>query len=209
MFGVSRKLHRVCRALRVAFGSTRAIDVEHLARMTLGDRSLEREVLHLFDLQSSMLVERMRHGPAAAIGTSAHTLKGSARGIGAWRIARRGRAGGTECRRLGSGPRRRRGRAGALGRGSPDGDRPAARRTTEPLLSADCPDPFLQRRSCKDMSAALRRRRADPLARQRSTRYRSGADPCQPASARISCPKSPISTTKARPAPSTPRSARP
>lgn len=64
-----------------------SIDADHLSRMTLGDRGLEREVLHLFDLQSSMLIDRMRRGPAAAIATSAHTLKGSARGIGAWRIA--------------------------------------------------------------------------------------------------------------------------
>jgi HPt (histidine-containing phosphotransfer) domain-containing protein len=64
------------------------IDAGHLARMTLGDTILEREVLHLFDVQSAMLVDRMRQGPAAGIATSAHTLKGSARGIGAWRIAR-------------------------------------------------------------------------------------------------------------------------
>jgi hypothetical protein len=64
-----------------------AIDLDHLARMTLGDRSLEREVLALFDRQSEMLLARMRDGSAAAVAAAAHTLKGSARGIGAWCVA--------------------------------------------------------------------------------------------------------------------------
>jgi hypothetical protein len=63
------------------------IDLDHLARMTLGDRSLEREVLALFDRQSEMLLARMRDGSAAAVAAAAHTLKGSARGIGAWCVA--------------------------------------------------------------------------------------------------------------------------
>jgi HPt (histidine-containing phosphotransfer) domain-containing protein len=66
----------------------RPIDLVHLARTTLGDRTLEREVLQLFDRQSGMLVARMRAAAPAGIATLAHTLKGSARGIGAWRVAR-------------------------------------------------------------------------------------------------------------------------
>jgi HPt (histidine-containing phosphotransfer) domain-containing protein len=66
----------------------RPIDLVHLARTTLGDRSLEREVLQLFDRQSSLLIARMRTAAPAGIATLAHTLKGSARGIGAWRVAR-------------------------------------------------------------------------------------------------------------------------
>ena len=66
----------------------RPIDLVHLARMTLGERSLEREVLQLFDRQSTLLLGRMRVAPPANVGTFAHTLKGSARGIGAWRVAR-------------------------------------------------------------------------------------------------------------------------
>lgn len=66
----------------------RPIDLVHLARTTLGDRSLEREVLQLFDRQSTLLIARMRSAAPAAIATLAHTLKGSARGIGAWRVAR-------------------------------------------------------------------------------------------------------------------------
>jgi len=65
-----------------------ALDRGHLARMTFGDRSLEREVLALFDRQAAILIERMRHGEPAAVATLAHTLKGSAAGIGAGRVAR-------------------------------------------------------------------------------------------------------------------------
>ena len=42
-------------ALKVA-----VLDRDHLARMTFGDRSLEQEVLQLFDRQSELLMERMR-----------------------------------------------------------------------------------------------------------------------------------------------------
>ena len=65
-----------------------AIDRDHLARMTFGDRSLERELLELFDRQSAMLMVRMRAGGDAAVASLAHTLKGSAAGIGANSVAR-------------------------------------------------------------------------------------------------------------------------
>jgi HPt (histidine-containing phosphotransfer) domain-containing protein len=65
----------------------RPIDLVHLARMTLGDRGLEREVLQLFDRQASMLVERLRTAAPGTVAPVAHTLKGSARGVGAWRVA--------------------------------------------------------------------------------------------------------------------------
>ena len=63
------------------------IDVKHLARMTLGDASLEREVLQLYDRQAEMLLARMCQAGTNAAGY-AHTLKGSSGGIGAWRVAR-------------------------------------------------------------------------------------------------------------------------
>ena len=66
----------------------RPIDLVHLARMTMGDRSLEREVLQLFDRQSTLLIARMRTAAPGGVLMIAHTLKGSARGIGAWRVAR-------------------------------------------------------------------------------------------------------------------------
>ena len=51
--------------------------------MTFGDRSLEREVLQLFDRQAGLLLARMQSREAAAVATLAHTLKGSAASIGA------------------------------------------------------------------------------------------------------------------------------
>ena len=60
-----------------------AIDRGQLARMTFGDRSLEREVLQLFDRQAGLLLARMHTGESAAVATLAHTLKGSAASIGA------------------------------------------------------------------------------------------------------------------------------
>ena len=63
------------------------IDLVHLGRMTLGEKSLEAEVLALFDRQADMLLTRMRQARPAAAAAFAHTIKGSARGIGAWRVA--------------------------------------------------------------------------------------------------------------------------
>jgi len=63
------------------------IDRNHLARVTLGDLSLEREVLTLFDRQASMLLARMTGAEPLVVAALAHTIKGSARGIGAFRVA--------------------------------------------------------------------------------------------------------------------------
>jgi hypothetical protein len=64
------------------------IDLAHLARMTLGDASLEREVLQLYDRQAEMLLARVLQAAPAAARAHAHTLKGSSHGIGAWKVAR-------------------------------------------------------------------------------------------------------------------------
>jgi len=64
------------------------IDRGHLSRMTLGERSLEREVLALFDRQADILLNRMNSVAPSGVATLAHTLKGSAVGIGAWGVAR-------------------------------------------------------------------------------------------------------------------------
>jgi HPt (histidine-containing phosphotransfer) domain-containing protein len=64
-----------------------AIDRNHLARMTYGDRSLERELLELFDRQAAILLARMRTADAASVAALAHTLRGSALGVGASRVA--------------------------------------------------------------------------------------------------------------------------
>ena len=65
-----------------------AIDRGHLTRMTFGDRGLERELLELFDRQAAMLMVRMRAGGPDAVAPLAHTLKGSAAGVGAGPVAR-------------------------------------------------------------------------------------------------------------------------
>jgi hypothetical protein len=64
------------------------LDAAHLAHMTLGEQSLQREVLALFDRQAELLLARMQVAAVPAVATLAHTLKGSARGIGAWQVAR-------------------------------------------------------------------------------------------------------------------------
>jgi HPt (histidine-containing phosphotransfer) domain-containing protein len=74
-------------ATRAAADVGRPIDLVHLARMTLGDRGLEREVLQLFARQAVLLMQRMQAAAPERVGALAHTLKGSARGIGAWRVA--------------------------------------------------------------------------------------------------------------------------
>jgi len=63
-----------------------AIDEVHLERMTLGDKSLEREVLTLFSAQTERLLGILANWPADAAAL-AHTLKGSARAIGAFAVA--------------------------------------------------------------------------------------------------------------------------
>lgn len=65
----------------------RPVDLVHLARQTMGDRALEQEVLGLFLQQLSGMCDRMASGDAQVRRTLAHTLKGSARGIGAFGLA--------------------------------------------------------------------------------------------------------------------------
>ncbi|MDQ8728521.1 Hpt domain-containing protein [Bradyrhizobium sp. LHD-71] len=64
-----------------------AIDFDHLARMTLGERELEREVLTLFAQQAADLLARLEKLPREGA-SLAHTMKGSARGIGAFAVAK-------------------------------------------------------------------------------------------------------------------------
>jgi HPt (histidine-containing phosphotransfer) domain-containing protein len=62
------------------------IDSAHLDRMTLGDASLEREVLAMFSGQAVGLIARLATLPSNVMAL-AHTMKGSARAIGAFRVA--------------------------------------------------------------------------------------------------------------------------
>ena len=61
------------------------VDFEHLERMTLGDAAIEQEVLTMFSAQSARLMHTLAVMPADA-SALAHTLKGSARAIGAFAV---------------------------------------------------------------------------------------------------------------------------
>lgn len=68
-------------------GEERPVDLAQLARQTMGNRDLEREVLHLFIRQSETYLDRLA-APDANVAELAHVILGSARGIGAVRVAR-------------------------------------------------------------------------------------------------------------------------
>jgi len=65
-----------------------AVDLAHLARYTGGDAALNAEILRLFDNQASEMVARLQSILDARDAKSwkevTHTLKGAARGIGAF-----------------------------------------------------------------------------------------------------------------------------
>ena len=64
------------------------IDLVHLRRYTLGDRPLELEILGLFVDQLATTVGALKSAPSdKEWGMAAHTLKGSARAVGAWSLA--------------------------------------------------------------------------------------------------------------------------
>lgn len=64
------------------------IDRAHLARFTFGNQDLEIEVLGLFAAQAPLtLAELARADTAKAWRNAAHTLKGSARAVGAFQVA--------------------------------------------------------------------------------------------------------------------------
>jgi len=62
------------------------IDLAHLQRMTLGDARLEQEVLAMFAAQAVGLLDAVASLPPD-VAELAHKLKGSARAIGAFRVA--------------------------------------------------------------------------------------------------------------------------
>lgn len=65
----------------------RPIDLEHLARQTMGDREVEREVLDLFVHQALSVRDAIVSADIAERLRLSHALKGSARGVGAMPIA--------------------------------------------------------------------------------------------------------------------------
>ncbi|MBI1328898.1 MAG: hypothetical protein GC166_03230 [Alphaproteobacteria bacterium] len=67
------------------------VDLEHLARYTGGDAALNAEILGLFDGQVSELMDKLARaglsGDRKTWHDIAHSLKGAARGIGAFSFA--------------------------------------------------------------------------------------------------------------------------
>lgn len=65
------------------------VDRTHLARYTLGDVALEREVLQLFMAETPQRVGSLKTARSEKEWKmAAHTLKGSARAIGAWKLSK-------------------------------------------------------------------------------------------------------------------------
>jgi HPt (histidine-containing phosphotransfer) domain-containing protein len=64
------------------------LDLDHLRRQTFGDVALERELLALFNEQCTRLLPVISGAdPSGDRAVAVHTFKGSARAIGAWRVA--------------------------------------------------------------------------------------------------------------------------
>ncbi len=64
------------------------IDFDHLARQSFSDRILERDLLELFAEQCGTLLSAIAGAnPLRERLIAAHTLKGSARAVGAWELA--------------------------------------------------------------------------------------------------------------------------
>lgn len=66
------------------------LDTEHLGKYTRGDHKLESEILQMFVDQSVLYVERLRSPSSTKDWREAtHSLKGCARGIGAFKVGMR------------------------------------------------------------------------------------------------------------------------
>jgi HPt (histidine-containing phosphotransfer) domain-containing protein len=65
----------------------RPVDLVHLARQTMDDRDLEREVLALFVQQALSVRDKIADADDRQRLMLAHGLKGSARGVGAFAVA--------------------------------------------------------------------------------------------------------------------------
>jgi len=70
-----------------ASNGLRPVDLVHLSKYTLGNRSLENELLGLFRNQADIYLARLDGaGDDKEWRDAAHSLKGSARGLGAWTL---------------------------------------------------------------------------------------------------------------------------
>jgi HPt (histidine-containing phosphotransfer) domain-containing protein len=68
--------------------ANRPLDLVHLARQTGGDRALENEILQLFRQQIGLCGNQLRMTSGRERKLIAHTVKGSARAVGAFGLAR-------------------------------------------------------------------------------------------------------------------------
>lgn len=63
------------------------IDLDHLNRYVFGDQALLNEILGIFKEQAAAISDRMQPSmDDDAWRLAAHTLKGAARGVGAWSL---------------------------------------------------------------------------------------------------------------------------
>jgi len=78
----------IMRASPASEATSPPVDLAHLRRYTMGDRELELEILGLFVQQLPITITALRDAPSEREwGRAAHTLKGSARAVGAWSLA--------------------------------------------------------------------------------------------------------------------------
>lgn len=66
---------------------TAPIDIQHLEQYVFGDRALLDEILTIYIEQASMLLDRFDVSmDDESWHSTAHTLKGASRGVGAWSV---------------------------------------------------------------------------------------------------------------------------
>jgi chemotaxis protein histidine kinase CheA len=77
----------VTRACRNS-GTCKPVDLVHLSNQTMGDRALENEILEIFLNHAHRYVDEWKNSKNfQARKRAAHTLRGGAKGIGAWDLA--------------------------------------------------------------------------------------------------------------------------
>lgn len=65
---------------------SRPLDLEHLSRQTMGDRKLEEEILAMFSHHTAEICNAIPTADEAERRRLAHTLKGTARNVGAFTL---------------------------------------------------------------------------------------------------------------------------
>ena len=66
---------------------SRPIDLVYLAGQTMGDKSLEIEILQVFACQARRALQEMSEADRAIVIAAAHRLKGAASSVGAFTVA--------------------------------------------------------------------------------------------------------------------------